>query len=68
MSLYGTTLRFWANPHSDAGLKRLQCDTALQSGDALSGHMKNAHGGNFDITCPACREIKAKQDALREAK
>ncbi len=33
-----------------------------RSGKALKSHVNSAHGGEFILTCPACIEIKKRQE------
>jgi hypothetical protein len=34
----------------------------LRNGVALRRHCDSAHRGQFDDTCPACRELKSKME------
>jgi len=38
-----------------------------QTGEALSGHILAAHGGQFNADCFACRELKLKTELAKKA-
>jgi len=35
-----------------------------RTGKALQSHINSQHKGKFDENCPACRELKEKQDKV----
>jgi hypothetical protein len=53
-----------AGSRNMGGMMRKQRES-LVNGNALYGHIRNAHAGEFKTDCPACLELKAKLTEAR---
>lgn len=57
--------RLFITNHSDYVEMMNQRNADYRDGSALQGHCTDAHNGQFDKKCRACKEIKAKQEAAK---
>jgi hypothetical protein len=60
-------LRYMAgvSPIGTCGRAHSNTRRAITSGEALDCHRISVHDGAFVPECPACKELKAKQDSAR---
>jgi len=69
MTLYPTSDRRygWTSPGIAQHCQRAHQLKGYQTGEALSGHILAAHGGQFNADCFACRELKLKTELAKKA-
>ena len=59
-------LNLRTNPYSSHKAAKNLARASYKSGEALNRHILTAHGGQFEMGCPACLELKRKTEKARE--